>query len=510
VTPPDTPADDPAPRPLSRWRTPSDRLLALVLALVSLALSLLLLTTRRPLGHFDHIADEWWLLGLNLAARDTLGLGDVPFTYRPPGYPVFIALVVRAFTSVPEGAALTPRYVDGALRIVGLAQCALLAASTAILYLWMRQRVAKGTAFAAALAFGTNPYCLLLCGLLHYDVLHILMLVLSTWATASAFQAERRGALVWLGCGILWGLTTLVRAVTLVFPGFLLLVLAARSGIRRGARRRNLYVTSLVTVGMLAALAPWTMRNYRLVGRLVPVNSEAWVAIWGSTVRPLPLDPNRYLWYLVADSEHFMPVVQRVTGRPDYSYYEYMRRSAEVDGALREEALRNLRDAPGIYVRNVGRSTVTFALQMNSLFLSVFERMQRPEPGAFPTGWPTREGAPERRPTAVSRSFDLFVGLTTLLAAWGCWAALRGRDPFVLVPLAVFVCVGAAHAIAYMDLMYYYVKMPFLLLLAGLGLQAVHERGWRVRGLSVATALAALLATWALASTAALWLVSAR
>jgi len=53
----------------------------------------------------------------------------------------------------------------------------LLAATAALLFAWLRRRVGNTLAFAAALLYGLNPYSLVLPGLLHYDVLHLFLLV---------------------------------------------------------------------------------------------------------------------------------------------------------------------------------------------------------------------------------------------------------------------------------------------------------------------------------------------
>jgi hypothetical protein len=48
------------------------------------------------------------------------------------------------------------------------------------------------------------------------------------------------------------------------------------------------------------------------------------------------------------------------------------------------------------------------------------------------------------------------------LSAVGVGLALRKRDPTLLVPGCVYVCLCIAHSITTMDLMYYYIKVPFL------------------------------------------------
>ena len=60
-----------------------------------------------------------------------------------------------------------------------------------------------------------------------------------------------------------------------------------------------------------------------------------------------------------------------------------------------------------------------------------------------------------------------------LPAAWGIVVAWRRGDPTSLALLSVFACVVLAQAITWMDLLYYYVRVPFLLAFAAYGLAAL-------------------------------------
>ena len=149
--------------------------LGLLVFLVTMAAAGYALREHRPLLTLDGLTDEWFPLGYNVAAYGTLGWGDEPILLRPPGYPAFIAGVLRLTTRVPPR--LTPSYGEIATSMVCLAQAVLLAATAALLFAWLRPRVGNALAFAAALLYGLNPYSLVLPGLLHYDVLHLFLLV---------------------------------------------------------------------------------------------------------------------------------------------------------------------------------------------------------------------------------------------------------------------------------------------------------------------------------------------
>ena len=76
-----------------------------------------------------------------------------------------------------------------------------------------------------------------------------------------------------------------------------------------------------------------------------------------------------------------------------------------------------------------------------------------------------------------------------------------------LVPALLFACLASAHAITYMDLLYYYVRLPFVAMLAFYGLEglaALAPADVRPRALAAARVAALLLCFVSLGLTALL------
>lgn len=69
--------------------------------------------------------------------------------------------------------------------------------------------------------------------------------------------------------GVLIGLATLTRPVTQLLPALLALDLLVKWGWRRW--QQALLATVTVGVAMVAVMAPWMIRNYRVMGAIVPV-----------------------------------------------------------------------------------------------------------------------------------------------------------------------------------------------------------------------------------------------
>jgi 4-amino-4-deoxy-L-arabinose transferase-like glycosyltransferase len=181
------------------------------------------------------------------------GMGEPQTAVRGPGYPLFVAGFYALFGHHVLPVYLTQILLDVwtllllyrfALGIIGHARGALIAAACYALYPPFIQQAIS----------------------LYSETLYGLLLLASLWAF---WQATRRGQLRWFAfCGLLLGVTTLVRPVTLLFPvwlGACLWPVRRRVGLWRPA-------LTLVAFFVLILL-PWTIRNQRLFGTFVPVST---------------------------------------------------------------------------------------------------------------------------------------------------------------------------------------------------------------------------------------------
>jgi len=469
-----------SPSPSRRPFLASNAFVAVVLFTLTLSVAAFSVQQRRPLGDVARLTDEWYVLGLNLATVGTLGLEDEPILLRPPGYPFFIAAALRLVAGKPQ--ALNWGYWERGLHAVYLAQAFVLAATAAVLYLWQARFLRRSVAVTAALAFGLNPYSVVLTGLLHYDVLHLFFLVSGGWALGSAFAATAPvRSWPWLRAGLVLGLATLVRPVTLLLPALVLLALWARRG---SSRRSALRPAALFAAGLVIVVAPWTVRNYAVSGRVIPVNDQAWAAIWGSTTKPLGIHPNHYKWASLRTE--LSQVFLRVSGRSDFDYVAYVRSGEAYEAAFREEALRNLRRSPGVYLQNAVSGLLAYGLHINSVFIKAFQYKQTAGVPAE-TSWFVIGHPQDFYPGGASTTFSAYAFLMTALAGGGIVVACKGRDSRALGPGMVFACLALAHAISYMDLMYYYQRLPFLFMFSSFLVEWSQDRelrlprlGWRI------------------------------
>lgn len=425
-------------------------------------------TSRRQLGPLGGLTDEWHPLGANLAVHGVLGMDDEPWILRPPGYPAFVALLLKA--SGPPLVS-TPAWRAQVRPLVYVAQAVVVAVTAALLFVWLSGWLRPELALGAAVLFGSSPLTVAWVGMLHYTALHLLGLVAAMWALQRALlepEAGRRMVLT----GALVGLVTLVRPVTLLLPAFafVALLLGARRSWRSALRS-----TARLALGMALVILPWTARNYAVSGRFVPVNLQAGVVAWAATEKPLPWDPDHYLWFEVGPE--LLRIHTRVTGMKGYDIVTFVRRLPELEAEYRREAVRNLRQKPSVYAGNVARALWAFAAQTSTALPRAFVRVQgEPSPEGARADWFRRGSGDEPGSPGLGLALRLVFGAATLLAVAGLALAWRGRDEALLGPVALLACVAFAHAITHLDLLHHYLRLPFVVVLSFYALDRVAAR----------------------------------
>jgi hypothetical protein len=445
-----------APPRRKRWRT------AAAVGGAVLVATLVSVRAGRQLGDVWN-PDEWYTLGVNLAVHGTIGLGDEPTAFRPPGYPAFVAVVVLGLTGVPSE--VTPEFLIRSRTALYVVHALVLALAAGAMTWWWSEGLGLRVAAATALALALNPHFLVLVGLPHYALLHAVLLLAGAWGLAVALRAARPGPALML-MGILWGVIALVRPTTLPLP----LVLGALLLLRGWARGRALRAGLWLALGMAVAIAPWTLRNAHLRGRFIPVNAQAWTILCTASSLPVPVRPDHSNW-MHAQSAN-LPIYERVTGETVFRMGTLYRHDVDLEDAYRAVTLQNWQRQPQVYAANVGRFLSAVLFRTSGFLVKLHEYVQRP--GAHPTiemFEPGHSQGFERSRIAVA--FKVVAGLLLLPAAWGVVVAWRRADPTSLALLAVFACVALAQAITWMDLLYYYVRIPFLLVFASLGLAAL-------------------------------------
>jgi hypothetical protein len=466
------PAREPPPNVSTAPAAGSSRVVA-ALAVFALVLSAssLMIARRCPLGYLGGLVDEHFVLGVKLRLNGTLGPArDEPSTLRPPGYPLFVAIAVATLGGPPDRMP-ADAFRESAHRAVYAAQAMTLAATAAMLFLWLSRPLGRSWALTAALVFGLHPSVLILVGLLHYAVLHLALVVGAAWTLQRGLGSPR--ARVLLGAGMVAGLANLVRPVMPLLPA---LVLGAAL-VGREPARRALGRAAAFAAGMAIVLAPWAARNWALTGRAVFVGDSGWSALWGQTVHPLAMDPARYEWYDVI-ARDFEPIFARATGSPGYDYLALTRNVGAVERAFRAEALANLRRQPSVYAGNVARALRSYLFDVSPIFLDVYREVQagcRGRTPEIPREWFEPGGRAFGRSPRV-RLVRAASVLLTVVAGMGLVVAGRRRDGFVVAPALVLAAMALTHALVLLSPMHHYSKLPLVVALAAYTAAATTER----------------------------------
>lgn len=301
------------------------------------------------------------------------------------------------------------------------------AAGAALFALWARRRLPPAAAAAAGVWLALDPLLVYFSPQLQSEPLFVLLLALFFLGLDAAGPAPRPADA--FGLGLLGGVMTLTRSVTVVYPAFLVAaVLAARRSLAGAA------VWLLLAAGWAVPPALWGLRNQRAHGQFIPLATNGGWTLW----------------------EGFSLDREEVRRRP----YD-----------MRLEAARLGLDAPGDLTRT-GRHFQAKAL--------AFARERPLEAARIVVGkaflyW--RPWVYDPYPAAARWGAGVYFSLLFLLAAYGAWG-LRA-DPGWAPVWALALNLTLLHAVMFTSLRYRTPLEPFLVCLAAAGLARALSRPGR-------------------------------
>ncbi len=189
-----------------------------------------------------------------------------PTAWMTPVYPALLAGVFRVFGTYT---------FDSYLAAVGLN---ILFTTLACIPIFFAGKRIAGTGLGASAAglWAVFPNAILLTFESMWDAcLSALLAAIIFWATLALAESSRPRD--WIGYGLLWGLTLMTNPTLASLLPFLLIWLAYR------APKENRGFLALPTIALGVALlccVPWTMRNYSVFHRFVPLRSVLGLQLW--------------------------------------------------------------------------------------------------------------------------------------------------------------------------------------------------------------------------------------
>lgn len=238
---------------------------------------------------YARIAESLYLHGSFDARLPGASHEAQPSSAYSPGLPLFVAAVYLLSGGVHLTAALV------LLALLG-------AAAIPMAYLLGRRFAGPAAGLIAAAAVAAYPALLEYQGLLLTEPLAAFLLGA---ALVLFFRACDRASSLWrwAGFGATFGALTMVRPEYLALAALLPLVWLLREA-RRGRLRRALTPLAVSLLATALALAPWTIRNAVVLGRLVPVSTGGGKALYVGTYLPADGDYQRVKALLVERYRH--------------------------------------------------------------------------------------------------------------------------------------------------------------------------------------------------------------
>lgn len=288
-----------------------------------------------------NIDPDWWgKLGHGLWRRGVLGYPPEfePVVYRAPLYAMLIAGVLWL-----TGGAVWPHGIQ-------LVQCLLFAGTCLLTYTLARDMFGRRTGVLACLACAVHPFLIWYTSRLWVESFLAFLFVLLANVLV---RCLKDGRWRWyLAAGVVLGLCALTKSTFL--PYFLLMPVAlVVSGGKRFAPRAGVLALTACCV-----VAPWTLRNYGVTGRFIPVHVGAGVNLahadcvfenfWRS-----PFAHTSLGWSCWDD---VIKPVERTL--PDEM--SNADRMMSLDGYFMDQSKRKYREHPGFLIRKMAFNSVMF------------------------------------------------------------------------------------------------------------------------------------------------------
>jgi 4-amino-4-deoxy-L-arabinose transferase-like glycosyltransferase len=427
----------------------------ILVAALGLRLVILMMTAQLGL----HIVDEqhYHVLATSLVEGRGLASSSGPTSLRPPAYPALVA----GLWSITGSRSL--QIVRAFQDLLGLA--------TAALVYWIGARLYdERTGLIAAALTAFYPTLVLANSEFLTETLFTFLLTAFVAAMVSLLQGPRPA--IALAGGALLGLSALTRSVVWPFPIVLAPLVA---WIAPTTRARRLACCVLLVAGYAAVVVPWAVRNTRLQGMPVVVDTMG-----GMNLRMgnYEFTPHDRIW----DAVSLQGAQSWIVGIPSHPPGGGEWTEGSKERWAREQAVAFMREHPGL---TLWRAVIKFS-DFWALDRDYAAGIQR---GLFhPPMWAAIVAT-----AAMTVAFPLVIGLAILGACLK--PPTDWRSHVLLILLILFVT--ALHSVVFGHPRYRLPLMPVLSVYAGAAVstQAWHRlrEGWRVA--LVPVALTVMLAT---------------
>jgi len=203
-------------------------------------------------------------LASSIAEGNGFAIGGEPCLSRMPGYPFAIAPIIAVFANP-----FSARLFNLVLSVFTIS----------LIYFLGNKLWGKKVGLTAAFLLAVYPSAILFNYMFIGENIAILLNLLAVLALYySVKQKGFKTALLAAAAGFCWGLATLnVGNIILVIPVIPLVLWAVTRDLRR-----SVIIGAFVIVAFTVTMAPWTIRNYKLTGRFIPLRTQSGLLLYGS------------------------------------------------------------------------------------------------------------------------------------------------------------------------------------------------------------------------------------
>ena len=204
-------------------------------------------------------------LASSIFKGEGFSIRGIPSTVLPPLYPYFLAFIYKL-----SGCSSVFFSIRFAQAFLGAAACILV-------YLIANKLVCQKAAIVSFWLTVLNPAMIKCCERVRSECLFIFLLLIAIYISAAVYKKEKKIIPLSILLGLIFGLLSLTRGIFVLFPVFFiacLFFIKNKSGLIKG---------SLITVLFFSlTLAPWSIRNWRLLHAFVPVSTQSGLALYSS------------------------------------------------------------------------------------------------------------------------------------------------------------------------------------------------------------------------------------
>ncbi|HON05037.1 MAG TPA: glycosyltransferase family 39 protein [bacterium] len=227
--------------------------------LVGLLARIVFILLLGPHFYFDD-EQEYWKMVNNFLSGKGLMVSETLKAYRPPVYPLFIAILVKLGSGIVG------------IRIV---QALISAVTSVLIYLLGRKVFSERVAILAGCISSVYPFFIFYTGFLLTETLFIFLMVSAILMFIRVFESDT-SPLYGTIPGFITGIAGLCRpTMEAFFPFALVFILFSE-----GSYKKRLLKIFFAGLGFILILSPWVIRNFVVLGKFIPGTTMGGAVFW--------------------------------------------------------------------------------------------------------------------------------------------------------------------------------------------------------------------------------------